>query len=170
LCLESSVRFPAHARWLGRQWGTIKGAAPICTTQALPQPFGAIDCALIAWLARRGVNQSLALATAKIQPAINLSAPATAFQARQPFPPAAKARGGICKWHELVDRDPVAVTIGDVIPQTNAIVLDEDFDRARPLAPARPRERDKAAWAQETMATQIREIDAEGALARWRTR
>jgi hypothetical protein len=134
------------------------------------QPFGAIDCALIGWLPCRGVHQALALPAAEIPPTVKLAAAATAYQARQPFPPAAKARGGICKRHELVDRDPFAVAIGDVIPQTNAVVLDNDVDRARPLAPARPRERDEAAWAQETMVTQIREIDAEGALTRWSTR
>ena len=116
LCLKSAIRFPAHARWLGRQWGTIKGAAPICTAETSSQPFGAIDCALICWLSRRGVHQALALPTSEIPPTVKLAAAATAYQARQPFPPAAKARGGICKRHELVDRDQLAVAMGDLIP------------------------------------------------------
>jgi hypothetical protein len=78
--------------------------------------------------------------------------------------PATKACRGICKRHELVDRDPLAVPIGDIIPQPNAVVLGNDVDRARPLPAARPRKR-KVPWIQEAVTTQIREIDAVGALA-----
>jgi hypothetical protein len=118
------------------------------------QPFGAIDCALVGWLPCRGVHQALALPAAEILPAINLSAPATALQARQPLSPAAKARRGICEWYELVDHDPLAVAIGDIIPKPNAVVPDNDLDRARPLTPARPRKRCKVVWAQDAVATQ----------------
>jgi hypothetical protein len=54
-----------------------KGAAPLCV-EALSHPFGAIECALIRWLARRGVHQPMTLPAAEIPPTVNLAAAATA--------------------------------------------------------------------------------------------
>ena len=143
--LEAAVGHPAHARRFRREVVFVLGGTAPPIVQALGNLAGPVRGALIRLFALRGVSQAVAQPAPEIAPAVDLPAAPAAIQAPEPPPAAAEHGGRVDERHELVDVNRHTLTIRALVVQAHAVVLCDQPDRSRLLAPARPRQRRVAA-------------------------